>query len=329
MITRKLGAVLAAGCTAIVRPAHTSPFSALALARLAEEAQLPAGVLNVVPSSQAFAAPFAKTLCEHADVAGLSFTGSTAVGKILLQLCSSGVKRTSLELGGNAPFVVFESADVDRAVAGCMIAKFRNGGQTCVCANRILVHESIHDEFVGKLADAIRSQLILGDPLDERTTVGPLVSAAALLKVTEHVQDAVANGAQVIVGGQSPSGQLGNGHFYEPTLLVNVSARSRLCHEETFGPVAAVLRFRDEAEALRLANDCQVGLAAYVFGEDRRQMHRFVRQLKVGMVGVNEAMISAAEVPFGGVKESGLGREGSHFGVEEFTNIKYVCEHVA
>lgn len=328
MITRKLAAALACGCTTVIRPAHSSPFSALALAHLAEEAGLPAGVINVVPSSHTAAPRFGEILCESEQIAAISFTGSTAVGKILLRQAAGTVKRMCLELGGNAPFIVFNSADLNKAVQGCMSSKFRNTGQTCVCANRIFVQTEIHDQFVEKLAKAMQEQLKVGNGSDEKNTIGPLVSESALLKMQEHVQDAISNGAKVVLGAEKPDQVPKSGFFYEPTLLTNINKEMRVCQEETFGPLAAIVKFDCEDEVIEMANASRVGLAGYFYSNDYRQIHRVSRALQVGMVGINEGIISTSEAPFGGVKESGLGREGSHLGIDEFTNIKYMCLNI-
>lgn len=320
MITRKLGAALACGCTTIIRPSEDSPFSALAIGKLAEEAGIPPGVVNVVPSRRQHSSMIAQTLCKSPDIGAISFTGSTGVGKLLLEWGSSTVKRICLELGGNAPFIVFNSADADRAVEGCIASKFRNTGQTCVCANRIYVQSGIHDEFVQKLAAAMAKQLKRGNTLEPGVTVGPLVNERAVEKVKAHVDDAVAKGGKLITGGK----HLGGAHF-EPTLITNVTSDMQLCHEETFGPLAGVVKFNNEEEVLEMANSVRVGLAGYFYSGDVAQIFRVARRLQVGMVGVNEGIISCCEAPFGGVKESGLGREGSHMGIDEFVNVKYIC----
>lgn len=318
MITRKLGAALAAGCSVVIRPSEDTPFSALAIGKIAEEAGVPPGVVNVVPSSSGPVT--GKILAESPDISVLSFTGSTAVGKILLNWGSSTVKRICLELGGNAPFIVFNSADAAKAAEGCIASKFRNTGQTCVCANRIFVQKGIHDDFVAKLAQAMSKKLRMGNPFDSGITIGPLVNQKALTKVKEHVDDAMAHGARLLVGGKHV-----DGNFFEPTLITGVSKDMKMCHEETFGPVAGIVTFETEEEVLKMANSVRVGLAGYFYSQDMSQIWRVARKLEVGMVGINDGIISCAEAPFGGVKESGLGREGSHLGIEEFVNIKYVC----
>lgn len=325
MITRKLAAALAIGCTVVIRPCHTTPFSALAIGKLAEKAGIPPGVINVVPSSHYNASKFGKILCESKDIAAVSFTGSTRVGKLLIEQGASTVKRMCLELGGNASFIVFDSADLDKAVQGCMASKFRNTGQTCVCANRIFVQSSVHDAFVAKLKSEMDKQLKVGDPLDQNTTIGPLVSEDALLKVREHVQDAISKGGKLVTGGKLHEKMQKNSKlFFEPTLITDVKNNMRVCNEETFGPLAAVIKFDCEEEVLELANSTRVGLASYFFSRDIGQIRRVSRGLKAGMIGVNDGILSCAESPFGGVKESGLGREGSHLGIDEFSDIKSV-----
>lgn len=322
MITRKVGAALAAGCTCIVKPAEDTPLSALALAKLAEAAKIPSGVFNIVTSSSANSSAIGKVLCESPLVAGLSFTGSVGVGKILYQQCASTVKRLALELGGNAPFIVFDSANVDVAVAGAMASKFRNAGQTCVSANRIFVQSNIHDQFVERLKEVMLKSLVVGDGFDPATTQGPLINKQQLLQVDAKVKDAITKGAKVLTGGKSHAkGDL----FYEPTLITEVKGNMDLCTQEVFGPVATIIKFTTEEDALALANSATTGLAGYFFSEDISQIWRVAKQLEVGMVGVNEGSISCAEGAFGGIKESGIGREGSHYGIDEYTYVKYVC----
>lgn len=322
MITRKIGAALAAGCTCIIKPAPDTPLSALALAQLAHEAGFPPGTVNVLPSSEGKTPDLGRALCEHHQIHALSFTGSSAVGKLLLGQCAQSVKKVSLELGGNAPFIVFDSANLEKAINGALACKFRNTGQTCVSANRIMVQEGIHDKFVAALAEAIQQRMKTGDGFEPETTVGPLINFKAIAKVEHHVADAVKKGARVVVGGKRHS--LG-GNFFEPTLVTNVMRNMLVCEEETFGPVASVLKFKTEAEAVELANSTRVGLAGYFYTENIAQGWRVAKALEVGMVGVNEGIISCAEAAFGGVKESGLGREGSRYGLDEFTHIKYIC----
>ncbi|XP_066208532.1 succinate-semialdehyde dehydrogenase, mitochondrial [Saccopteryx leptura] len=322
MITRKVGAALAAGCTVVVKPAEDTPFSALALAELSDQAGIPPGVCNVVPCSRNNARVVGEALCTDPLVSKISFTGSTATGKVLLRLAADSVKRVSMELGGHAPFIVFDSADVDQAVAGAMASKFRNAGQTCVCSNRFLVQRGIHDSFVKKFAEAIKTSLRLGNGFEASTTQGPLINEKAVEKVEKHVSDAVSKGATIVTGGKRH--QLGK-NFFEPTLLSNVT-RDMLClREETFGPLAPVIKFDTEEEAVEIANATDVGLAGYFYSQDPAQIWRVAERLEVGMVGVNEGLLSSVECPFGGVKQSGLGREGSKYGIDEYLEIKYVC----
>jgi succinate-semialdehyde dehydrogenase / glutarate-semialdehyde dehydrogenase len=318
MITRKAAAAMAAGCTVVVKPASSTPFSALALAELAERAGVPRGVLNVVTGS---ARVVGDELTANPRVRKLSFTGSTEVGKVLLTACAQTVKKVSMELGGNAPFIIFEDADLDQAVAGVMASKFRNTGQTCVCANRIFVHEGIYDAFAERLAQAVAAQGV-GNGLEEGVTLGPLIDQAAVAKVEEHIADARERGASVYLGGQRHA--LG-GNFFEPTILTDVSSDARLMNEETFGPVAPLLRFSDEQEVVRLANDTPYGLASYFYTRDVGRVWRVAEALECGIVGINEGIISSELAPFGGVKESGIGREGSKYGIEDYIEIKYLC----
>ncbi|MDS4069152.1 MAG: NADP-dependent succinate-semialdehyde dehydrogenase, partial [Candidatus Competibacter sp.] len=319
MIARKAGAALAAGCAMVVKPAPQTPFSALALAVLAERAGLPAGVLNVVTGP---AQVIGDELLDNPLVRKLSFTGSTRTGKYLMQRCAGTLKRLSLELGGNAPFIVFDDADPDAAVAGALASKYRNSGQTCVCANRFLVQDGIYDTFAARLTQAVREQLKVGNGLEPGVTQGPLVDAAALAKVERHVADAVARGANVLTGGRRhPLG----GTFFEPTVLADVTPEMLVAREETFGPVAPLFRFRDDAEAVRLANATEFGLASYFYSRDLNRAFRVAEALRYGMVGVNTGLISTEVAPFGGVKESGFGREGSKYGIEEYLDIKYLC----
>ncbi|XP_040519066.1 succinate-semialdehyde dehydrogenase, mitochondrial [Gallus gallus] len=322
MITRKVGAALAAGCTVVVKPAEDTPLSALALGELANQAGIPAGVYNVVPCSRQQAAAVGEVLCTDPLVAKISFTGSTATGKILLKHAAGTVKRVSMELGGHAPFIVFDSADVDRAVAGALASKYRNSGQTCVCTNRFLVQKGIHDTFVQKFAKAIESELRVGSGFDAKTTQGPLINEKAVEKVERHINDAVSQGASVVTGGKRHS--LGK-NFFEPTLLSNVTTKMLCTQEETFGPLAPVIKFDTEAEAIAIANAADVGLAGYFYSQDPAQIWRVAEQLEVGMVGVNEGIVSSVESPFGGIKQSGIGREGSKYGIDEYLEIKYVC----
>jgi len=318
MLTRKAGAALAAGCTVVAKPATKTPFTALALALLGEEAGLPAGVFNVVTGeAQAIGAE----LTRHPLVRQLSFTGATETGKALMASCASTLKSVSLELGGNAPFIVFDDADLEAAVAGALASKYRNAGQTCVCANRLMVQAGIYEAFVARLADAV-SALKVGPGLEEGVQQGPLVNAAALAKVQTHIQNAVDQGARVVCGGQPHA--LG-GHFFQPTVLADIHPEMSVCREETFGPVAPVLRFRDEAEAIALANATESGLAAYFYTQDLGRAWRVAEALDYGMVGVNAGVISTEVAPFGGMKQSGLGREGGSEGIEAYLESKYVC----
>jgi len=322
MITRKAGAALAAGCTCVLKPAEDTPLSALALGELAHQAGIPKGVLNIVTCSRENTAAVGKTLCESPDVAGISFTGSTQVGKILYRQAASTVKRLGLELGGNAPFIVFDTANLDLAVAGCMASKFRNAGQTCVSTNRVLVQDTVHDSFVEKLRVAMEEQLVLGDGAQPGVTQGPLINTSQYNKVCSMVESAVSSGARVVMGGApSPVSPL----HYQPTILTEVTDTMTLFQEEIFGPVISVKKFETEQEALDIANDCRTGLAGYFYSNDVAQCWRVGKRLETGMVGINEGMISAAEAAFGGVKESGFGREGSSHGIDDYTNIKYLC----
>ncbi|MBW7929870.1 MAG: NAD-dependent succinate-semialdehyde dehydrogenase [Gammaproteobacteria bacterium] len=318
MIARKLAPALAAGCTLVAKPALQTPFSALALAELACRAGVPAGVFNIITGP---AAAIGAELTASPLVRKLSFTGSTAVGKLLLAQCAATVKRTSMELGGNAPFIVFDDADIEAAVAGAMASKFRNTGQTCVCANRILVQAGIHDAFVQRLREAV-ARLRVGDGLQGDTDQGPLIDARALAKVEAHIADALAGGARLVAGGRRHA--LG-GSFFEPTILTGATPAMRLAREETFGPVAAIFRFETEAEALRMANDTESGLAAYLYTRDLGRSFRVAEALEYGMVGLNTGMVSTTVAPFGGIKESGIGREGSKYGIEEYLDIKYLA----
>ncbi|HUJ36246.1 MAG TPA: NAD-dependent succinate-semialdehyde dehydrogenase [Hyphomicrobium sp.] len=317
MITRKVSPALAVGCTVVVKPAEDTPLSALALAELAERAGLPKGVLNVVTAKNPV--PVGEAMTSNPRVRMVTFTGSTEVGKILMAQAAGTVKRVGMELGGNAPFIVFDDADLDKAVAGAMASKFRNAGQTCVCANRILVQDSVYDAFAEKLVAAVRG-LKVGPGTEAGVTVGPLINADAVKKVSEHVADAVKKGAKVVVGGKPHA--LGR-TFYEPTILTEVTPDMRVSCEETFGPVAPLFRFATEADAIRMANDTPFGLAAYFFARDIGRCWRVAEALEYGIVGVNEGVTSTEIAPFGGFKESGVGREGSHHGIDEFVEIKY------
>jgi len=322
MITRKVGPALAAGCTVVLKPALETPFSALALAELARRAGVPAGVFNVITGD---AVAIGGELTANPIVRKLSFTGSTEVGRILLRQCADTIKKVTMELGGNAPFIVFEDADLDKAVAGVMASKFRNTGQTCVCANRIFVQAGIYDSFAAKLCDAV-AQLKVGNGLDDGVTTGPLINTYAIDKVKAHVADAAAHGAKIVAGGRLHA--LG-GLYFEPTILTNVSVDCLLMREETFGPVAPLIRFANEDEAVRIANDTEYGLAAYFYTRDLGRAWRVAEELEYGMVGINEGVISTEVAPFGGVKQSGLGREGSKYGIEDYLEIKYLCFEVS
>jgi succinate-semialdehyde dehydrogenase/glutarate-semialdehyde dehydrogenase len=319
MITRKAGAALAAGCTMVVKPASQTPFSALALGELAERAGLPRGVLNVITGS---AQIIGAELTVNPIVRKLSFTGSTATGKYLMAQCAGTVKKISLELGGNAPFIVFDDADLDAAVEGAMASKYRNTGQTCICANRFLIQGGIYEAFAGKLSQAVQEKLKVGNGLEPGVAQGPLINAAAVVKVETHIADAVNQGAHVLLGGQRHA--LG-GTFFQPTILTNVTADMLVAREETFGPVAPLFRFHTEAEAINMANDTEFGLASYLFTRDIGRIWRVAEALEYGMVGINTGLISTEVAPFGGVKESGIGREGSHYGIDEYLEIKYLC----
>ena len=318
MITRKAGPALAAGCTMVVKPASQTPFSALALAELAERAGIPRGVFSVVTGS---AGDIGNELTANPIVRKITFTGSTEVGAKLMEQCAPGIKKVSLELGGNAPFLVFDDADLDEAVKGAMQSKYRNAGQTCVCVNRIYVQEGVYDAFAEKFQAAVE-KLKIGNGLDDGVDVGPLIDDKAAAKVREHIEDAVANGARVVTGGKAHS--LG-GSYFEPTLMINVPHTAKVAREETFGPLAPLFRFKDEAEAIALANDTEFGLAAYFYARDLGRVFRVAEALESGMVGVNTGMISTEVAPFGGVKSSGLGREGSKYGIEDYLEIKYLC----
>ena len=319
MLARKIGPALAAGCTVVCKPALQTPFSALAFGVIAERAGIPAGVINIVTGSSSRAIGAAMT--SHAHVRKLSFTGSTEVGKQLMAQCAAGMKRVSLELGGNAPFIVFDDADLDAAVNGAIASKYRNTGQTCVCANRLFVQSGVYEAFARKLADAV-AKLRIGDGLATETDQGPLIDTNALLKVEEHVADALAKGARVLSGGKRHA--LG-GTFYEPTLLADVDTRMLIAREETFGPVAPLFRFDTEAEVIAMANDTEFGLAGYFYTRDLARCWRVAEALECGIVGVNTGIISTEVAPFGGIKQSGNGREGSKYGLDDYTELKYVC----
>jgi succinate-semialdehyde dehydrogenase/glutarate-semialdehyde dehydrogenase len=325
MVTRKMGPALAAGCTQVVKPAEQTPLSALALAALAQEAGIPAGVLNVVTGLDA--AAISDAFFDNLHVRHVSFTGSTEVGRLLLAKSAANVVRTSLELGGHAPFVVFDDADLDAAVAGAVASKFRNAGQTCICANRFLVQRGVHDEFVERLARAV-SALAVGDGRAAGTQVGPLIDDAGLRKAEAHVADAVAGGAAVRTGGGRVRVEGRADRFMAPTVLSGVTPAMRCFREETFGPVAPVCAFDTEADALRMANDTPYGLAGYLWTRDGARIVRMAEELQFGVVGVNDALPATAQAPFGGVKHSGLGREGGHHGIEEYLDLRYVSWRV-
>lgn len=318
MITRKVAPALAAGCPVVIKPAELTPLTALAAAELAQRAGLPAGVLNVVPGTDS--AAMGRLLCDSPVVRHLSFTGSTEVGRLLMAQCAPSIKKLALELGGNAPFIVFDDADVDSAVAGAIASKYRNAGQTCVCTNRFYVQDGVYDTFVRKLADKV-SALQVGNGFDEGVAIGPLIDADAVAKVARHVADAQAKGGQVLTGGQPVQAR-----WFAPTVLANARADMLLAQEETFGPLAPVFRFHTEQEAIDAANATIYGLACYFYTHDAARIARVSEALEYGMVGVNTGLISAEHVPFGGIKQSGLGREGSRYGMDEYLEMKYICQ---
>ncbi len=322
MITRKVAPALAAGCPVVIKPAEQTPLSALALAELAQRAGMPAGVLNVLCADADNSIAIGDVLCSSDRVRHLSFTGSTEVGRILARQCAPTIKKLSLELGGNAPFIVFDDADLDSAVEGALASKYRNAGQTCVCANRLYAQAGIYDAFVAKLAEKAKA-IKVGNGFEPGVQQGPLIDAQALAKVEAHVADALAKGATLVTGGD-PVHKLG-GHFYTPTVLANVSSDMLCAKEETFGPVAPVFRFDTEAEVITAANATEFGLASYFYSRDIGRIFRVGEALEYGMVGINTGLISTAEVPFGGVKQSGLGREGAHQGIDDYVEIKYLC----
>lgn len=318
MITRKVGPALAAGCTVIIKPASETPLSALALVALAELAGIPKGVVNVVTGN---AREIGGVLTSHPLVRKVSFTGSTQIGKLLMQQCSDSMKKVSMELGGNAPFIVFDDADLDRAVEGALASKFRNSGQTCVCTNRFLVQAKVHDAFVEKLATAV-AKLKVADAFTAGAEQGPLINEKAVEKIQQHITDATAKGAKIVLGGQRHA----LGHtFFEPTVLVDVTSDMLVAKDETFGPLAPVFKFNSEAEAIQMANDTEFGLASYLYTESLSRAWRVGEALEYGMVGINEGIISTEVAPFGGIKESGCGREGSKYGIEDYQELKYMC----
>lgn len=318
MITRKVGPALAAGCPIVVKPATQTPFSALALAVLAQEAGVPAGVFSVLTGS---ASAIGAEMTSNPLVRKLSFTGSTEVGRLLMEQSASSIKKVSMELGGNAPFIVFEDADLDAAVEGAIVSKYRNAGQTCVCANRIYVHENVYETFSQKLAKAV-AELKVGNGLEEGVLQGPLIDMNAVEKVKEHIQDAVNKGARVLTGGKPHV--LGHS-FFEPTILTDVTPEMKVAKEETFGPLAPLFRFSTEADVIQMANDTEFGLAAYFYSRDIGRVWRVAEALEYGMVGINTGLLSNEAAPFGGVKQSGIGREGSHYGMDDYLVIKYMC----
>mgnify|MGYP006084301833 FL=1 len=319
MITRKCAPALAAGCPVVIKPASETPLSALAIAELADQAGIPKGILNVVVGTHS--SEIGLALTDSKIVRKLSFTGSTAVGKILTRNCADTMKKVSMELGGNAPFIVFDDADLDSAVSGALISKFRNTGQTCVCSNRILVQEGIYDEFVTRLADAVKT-LNVGNGMEEGINQGPLISQKALDKVKDHISDAIDRGAVIVAGGKPHQS---GGTMFEPTVISNVDSSMKVASEETFGPLAPIFKFSTEQEAIDMANDTEFGLASYFYTSNVNRIWRVSEALEYGMVGVNEGVISNEVAPFGGVKESGLGREGSHYGIDDFLELKYIC----
>ena len=319
MITRKVAPALAVGCSVVIKPAEQTPLSATALAVLAEKAGMPAGVLNVITASDGPA--IGQELCANEKVRKITFTGSTEVGRILMRQCSDQIKKVSLELGGNAPFIVFDDADLDAAVEGAMMSKFRNAGQTCVCANRIYVQAGVYDAFAEKLGEAV-AKLRVGDGFEEGVTTGPLIDAQGLAKVEEHLKDAMAKGAEVMTGGGRHEK---GGTFFQPTILTGVTQEMRVAREETFGPMAPLFRFDTEQDVIDMANATEFGLAGYFYARDLGRVWRVAEALEYGIVGINTGIISTEVAPFGGVKQSGLGREGSKYGIEDFLEIKYLC----
>ena len=317
MITRKAGPALAAGCTVVIKPAGQTPYSALALAELGERAGIPKGVLNIITGdSKAIGAE----LCANPVVRKLSFTGSTETGRVLMRQCADTIKKLSLELGGNAPFIVFDDADLDAAVDGALASKYRNAGQTCVCANRIYVQDSVYDSFAAKLTDKVKGFKV-GAGTEPGVVIGPLIDENGVKKVEAHVADALGKGAKVILGGKRHAR---GGLFFEPTVIANVTPDMAVSHEETFGPVAPLIRFKTEDEVVRLANDTEFGLAGYFYSRDVGRIFRVAERMETGIVGANAGIISTEVAPFGGVKQSGLGREGSKYGIEEYLEVKYV-----
>lgn len=316
------GANKHSGCTVVIKPAEDTPLTALAVAKLADEAGFPKGVINVVTCSRKNVPAIGDLLCKSKQIAGVSFTGSTEVGRVLYRSCADGIKKLGLELGGNAPFIVFESANLKKAVDGAMVSKFRNCGQACVASNRFLVQESVFDEFVEQLATNVKS-LVIGNGKDDGVQLGPMINLAQLHKIQRIVDDARSKGAQIVAGGSQlrDKGDL----FYEPTIITGVTPNMLVYTEEIFGPVISIIKFQSEEEALRIANNTERGLAGYFYSENLNQVFRVAQKLEVGMVGVNEGLVSTTEAPFGGVKESGIGREGSKHGIDEYVEMKYIC----
>jgi len=323
MITRKVAPALAAGCPVIIKPAELTPLTALAAAELAVRAGIPAGVINVLSADAAHSVAIGKTICASSVVRHISFTGSTEVGRILMAQSAPSIKKLSLELGGNAPFIVFDDADIDSAVEGAFVSKYRNAGQTCVCTNRFYVQAGVYEQFVEKFAAKVRTATV-GNGFDAGVNQGPLIEEAALEKVQRHVDDAVAKGARVVVGGKRLSA-LGSGQFFEPTLVADATADMLCAKEETFGPFAPVFKFSTEQEAIDAANNTEFGLASYFYSRDIGRIYRVGEALEYGMVGVNVGILATEHVPFGGMKQSGLGREGSHFGMDDYVEVKYLC----
>ena len=322
MITRKAAPALAAGCAFVARPAAETPLSAIVMGVLAERAGIPAGVFNVLPSSSSSAV--GKEFCENPAVRKLTFTGSTEVGRILLKQAADQVMKCSMELGGNAPFIVFDDADLDEAVEGAILCKFRNNGQTCVCANRIYVQSGVYDAFAAKLKARVETMKV-GDGFEEGTLLGPLINPAAGEKVQEHITDALAHGAEIILGSANGGMQ---GNFLAPTIITGVTQKMKVATEETFGPLAPLFKFEDEDEVIAMANDTIFGLASYFYAKDLSRVYKVAEALEYGIVGVNTGIISTEVAPFGGVKQSGLGREGSHHGIEDYLEMKYICMSV-
>jgi succinate-semialdehyde dehydrogenase / glutarate-semialdehyde dehydrogenase len=322
MVTRKAAPALAAGCSIVIKPASETPFTALAMAELAHQAGIPAGVLNIVTGD---ARTLGIPLTQHKLISKFSFTGSTSVGRLLSEQCASTIKKTSLELGGNAPFIVFEDADIDKAVASAMTAKFRNGGQTCVCVNRFYIHSSVYDEFLDKFRDKV-AQLKVGNGLDENTDIGPMISRRAIADISRLTEDALSKGAKQLVLDNDIEE---HGNYIQPKILVDIDPSMDIVHHEIFGPIATIIRFDHEEDVIEQANDTIYGLAAYLFSNDIRRVHRVSEKLESGMIGINTGIISNEVAPFGGVKQSGLGKEGSKYGIEDYLTVKYLCVDIS